>query len=120
MKISNSRDFRNSVLEVERLLKLNSYLGVVNFSHGLDCCNKTSGRSLDSVISQVLDHREGYLTFEVRQSVHLQKNPELRRRLRKFSGLRIQLRSANNKEIRKQNDDAPKGADSIGVTHGNC
>lgn len=33
---------------------------------------------------------------------------------RKNSPLRTQLRKANNKELRKQNDDAPKGADSIG------
>lgn len=113
MKISNSRDFRNAVLEVERLLKSNRYLAIVNFSHGLDFYNKTSGRSLDSVMSQVLNHRLGYLTFDAIQSVHLQKNPELRRRLRKFSGLRIQLRTQQRAKFRKQNDEAPQGADSI-------
>ncbi|MCW4446835.1 hypothetical protein OHV10_21580 [Vibrio splendidus] len=111
MKISNPRDFRSLVLDVEGAIKSNHYLRIVNIAHGIEKDHSLFVSGLiDMAINRIVLNRSEDLTFEQTQEGRL-KSFELRLKLAEQSALpRMKLHT--KKRTRKQNDDAPKGADS--------
>ncbi|MDV6251079.1 hypothetical protein [Vibrio sp. EA2] len=100
MKISTSKDFRKAVVRIEKLMRENQYLGLVNLAASIEKENPRHAGYLDIQINRVINHRSGLLPFKWALETNLQ-SVKLRSKLRAY-----------HQRIRKQ-DEAPQvGADS--------